>query len=67
MWGVKKSGLDKFVGKKGIVVADLKPQGIIEVDGTRQQAQLVAGYAQKGETVEIFHHEGGRLYCKKAN
>ena len=65
--GVEKSGLDKFVGKKGIVVADLKPQGVIEVDGTRQQAQLVAGYAQKGETVEIFHHEGGRLYCKKAN
>ena len=65
--GVEKDSLEKFVGKKAIVVADLKPQGVIEVDGVRQQAQLVAGYAQKGETVEIFHHEGGRLYCKKAN
>lgn len=65
--GVEKDSLQKFVGKKGVVVADLKPQGVIEVDGVRQQAQLVAGYAQKGETVEIFHHEGGRLYCKKAN
>ena len=65
--GVEKDSLQKFVGKKAVVVADLKPQGVIEVDGVRQQAQLVAGYAQKGETVEIFHHEGGRLYCKKAN
>ena len=65
--GVEKDSLEKFVGKKAVVVADLKPQGVIEVDGVRQQAQLVAGYAQKGETVEIFHHEGGRLYCKKAN
>jgi membrane-bound ClpP family serine protease len=65
--GVEKSGLDKFVGKKGVVVADLKPQGTIEVDGVRQQAQLVAGYAPKGEIVEIFRHEGGRLYCKKSN
>jgi membrane-bound ClpP family serine protease len=65
--GVEKSGLDKFVGKKGVVVADLKPQGTIEVDGIRQQAQLVAGYAAKGEFVEIFRHEGGRLYCKKCN
>ena len=65
--GVEKNSLQKFVGKKAVVVADLKPQGVVEVDGMRQQAQLVAGYAQKGETVEIFHHEGGRLYCKKAN
>ena len=64
--GVEKDSLQKFVGKKAVVVADLKPQGVVEVDGMRQQAQLVAGYAQKGETVEIFHHEGGRLYCKKA-
>ena len=65
--GVEKSALDEFVGKKGVVVADLKPQGTIEVEGRRHQAQLIAGYAQKGETVEIFSHEGGRLYCKKAN
>ena len=24
-------------------------------------------YLTAGETVEIFSHEGGRLYCKKAN
>ena len=65
--GVEKDSLQKFIGKKAVVVADLKPQGIIEVDGVRQQAQLVAGYAQKGEMVEIFSHEGGRLYCKKTN
>ena len=65
--GVEKGALDEFVGKKGVVVADLKPQGTIEVEGRRHQAQLIAGYAQKGETVEIFSHEGGRLYCKKAN
>ena len=63
--GVEKEGLNLLAGKKGYVATDLKPQGTVEVEGKRYPAQMNYGYAQKGEIVEISHHEGGRLYCRK--
>jgi membrane-bound ClpP family serine protease len=47
------------------VANDLKPQGYVEIDGKIFQASIETGYAQRGEKVKIFRHEGGRLYCKK--
>ena len=63
--GVEKDSLEQFIGKEGKVFSDLKPQGTIELGGRIYQAQLIAGYAHKGEFVKILRHEGGRLYCKK--
>ena len=53
------------MGKEGVVTNDLKPQGYVEIEGKIYQAALETGYAQRGEKVKIFRHEGGRLYCKK--
>lgn len=63
--GVEKGKLDSLTGKIAEVSTDLKPQGTVEVEGARYPAVLICGFAQKGETVEILRHEGGRLYCKK--
>lgn len=63
--GVEKESLEQLVGKKCQVATDMKPQGTVEVEGKRYPAQMVYGYAQKGEIVEILYHEGGRVYCKK--
>ena len=65
--GVEKDSLDSLVGKDAIVANDLKPQGYVEVEGKIYQASLETGYAQRGEIVKIFRHEGGRVYCKKDN
>lgn len=65
--GVEKESLDSLVGKDAVVANDLKPQGYVEVEGKIFQASLETGYAQRGEIVKIFRHEGGRLYCKKDN
>lgn len=65
--GVETSALDGLVGKDAVVTTDLKPQGSVSIEGKTCQAQLLAGYAQKGEIVQILRHEGGRLYCKKKN
>lgn len=65
--GVEKENLDSLVGKDAVVANDLKPQGYVEVEGKIFQASLETGYAQRGEIVKIFRHEGGRLYCKKNN
>ena len=63
--GVEKESLNSLVGKTGTVTNDLKPQGYVEIEGEIFQASLETGYAQRGESVKIFRHEGGRLYCKK--
>ncbi len=63
--GVEKESLNSLVGKTGTVTNDLKPQGYVEIEGKIFQASLETGYAQRGESVKIFRHEGGRLYCKK--
>ena len=63
--GVDKENLDYLVGKAAIVANDLKPQGYVEIEGKIFQASIETGYAQRGEKVKIFRHEGGRLYCKK--
>ncbi|MBO5700416.1 MAG: NfeD family protein, partial [Bacteroidales bacterium] len=65
--GVEKESLNSLVGKTGTVTNDLKPQGYVEIEGKIFQASLETGYAQRGEIVKIFRHEGGRLYCKKNN
>ena len=63
--GVEKENLQNLIGKSAVVATDLKPTGTVEIDGKRYQAQIDLGYAQRGESVKIFTHEGGRLYCKK--
>ena len=63
--GVEKGNLHHLIGKEGIVATDLKPSGNVDIEGKRYQAQMVSGYAVKGDTVKILRHEGGRLYCKK--
>ena len=65
--GVDKENLDYLVGKAAVVANDLKPQGYVEIEGKIFQASIETGYAQRGEKVKIFRHEGGRLYCKKDN
>lgn len=65
--GVEKIDIESLVGKTVVVATDMKPQGSIDVDGKRYQAQMMYGYAQKGEKVIIIKSEGGRLYCKKEN
>ena len=63
--GVEKENLNFLVGMSGIAATDLKPSGSVEIEGKRYQAQIISGYAERGETVKILRHEGGRLYCKK--
>lgn len=63
--GVEKENLNALVGRDAIVSTDLKPQGTVEIEGRRYQAQIIYGYASRGENVSILRHEGGRLYCRK--
>lgn len=55
----------KAVGKKGKVIADLKPGGYIIVDGKKQAAISESGYIARGADVEVIGGEGESLIVKK--
>lgn len=52
--GYQASSYDKSaIGKTGVVVADLKPGGFIEIEGKQQSAISQSGYVVKGEEVLV--------------
>ncbi|MEG0517445.1 MAG: NfeD family protein [Bacteroidales bacterium] len=60
--GVETDSLVGLIGCQAIVATDLKPQGSVEIHGKRYQAQLLYGYASKGESVTVVKAEEGRLF-----
>lgn len=63
--GVEKESLQHLSGMEGTVATDLKPQGTVEIEGSRYPAQLDYGYARKGERVVVFKIGGGRLFVRR--
>lgn len=53
------------IGKKGVVLADLKPGGYILVEGKQHPAISISGYIPKGEEVEIVGGQEQSLMVKK--
>ena len=55
------------IGKKGVVLSDLKPGGYIMVDGKQQQAISESGYISQGEEVIVLRGDGESLIVMKTN
>jgi membrane-bound ClpP family serine protease len=56
------SSYDKTaIGKKGIVLADLKPGGYITIEGKQHQAISLTGYLTKGTEVIVVSGDGESL------
>ena len=52
------------IGKKGIVLSDLKPGGYILIEGKQHQAISESGYITKGSEVLVLKGEGESLIVK---
>lgn len=66
--GYYASSFDKeMIGKKGIVVSDLKPGGYILVDDKQVQAISESGYITQGSEVIVLRGEGDSLIVKQTN
>jgi membrane-bound ClpP family serine protease len=64
--GYQASGFDaSLVGKKGIVVTDLKPGGHILIEGKRLQALSQSGYLTKGTEVLVLGGQEESLIVKQ--
>lgn len=64
--GYVASHFDKSViGKKGVVLSDLKPGGYILIDNKQHQALSTEGYIVKGTVVVVIGGEEESLIVKK--
>lgn len=55
----------ELIGKTGVAESDLKPSGIILIEGKRMQATSREGYIDKGEEVEVVGGEGFYLTIRR--
>jgi membrane-bound serine protease (ClpP class) len=53
-----------LVGREAFVVRDLKPSGVIEIDGEVFQARSFGMYVKKGEKVKVVSSESFYLYVR---
>lgn len=56
---------DEIIGKKAIVVTDLRPIGIIEMDGKRMDAFSGEGFIGKGDDVVITGKKSSSVIVRK--
>ncbi len=56
----------KYRGKEGIVLSDMRPSGMIEIDGEKIDALSEGTYIKKGESVEVIKVEGNKITVRRA-
>ena len=65
--GYVASSIDKTaIGKKGIVLSDLKPGGYVQIEGKQHQALSQSGYLVKGTEILVIGGQEESLIVKKA-
>jgi membrane-bound serine protease (ClpP class) len=62
----KLTGVEALLGKKGVALSDLKPNGEVRVEGEIWRAQSTSGNIQKGEQVTVKALEGLVVIVEKA-
>ncbi|MBU5455499.1 nodulation protein NfeD [Caproiciproducens sp. MSJ-32] len=55
---------DEYLGKEGITVSELRPSGIIEIDGKRIDALSDEGFIPKNTPVKIVRVEGPKIFVR---
>jgi membrane-bound serine protease (ClpP class) len=62
----KLTGVEALLGKTGVALSDLKPNGEVRVQGEIWRAQSTSGNIQKGEQVTVKALEGLVVIVEKA-
>ena len=52
-------------GSSGVVIKDLRPIGIVEIEGQRFNALTNGEYLDSGSRIQVFKVEGNRVFVKK--
>ena len=56
---------DKYLGKTGITISELRPSGIIEIDGRRLDALSEGVFIPKGTTIKVVRVEGSKIIVRR--
>lgn len=56
---------DEYLGKEGIAVTELRPSGIIEIDGRRLDALSSGNFIQKNTRVKVIKVEGSKIIVRR--
>jgi membrane-bound serine protease (ClpP class) len=59
-------GVEALVGRTGVAVTDLAPEGLVQMEGERWSARCVEGGAVAGEKVEVVGRDGLRLLVRRS-
>lgn len=57
--------LEKLIGKKGVVISDLKPSGFVFVEGKKYDAQSEGIMIKSGEKVEVVSVVGSLVTVRR--
>lgn len=64
--GYNSSSLqEQLLDKEGVAITDLRPSGIIEIDGTRIDALSEGNYIDRGAQVKIYKVEGSKIFVRR--
>lgn len=57
--------MKEYLGKEGISATELRPSGIIEIDGRRIDALSEGGYIEKNKKIKIVKVEGSKIFVRR--
>ena len=56
-----EKGLEALLGKKGVAITDLRPSGMVEIEGNRTDVVTSGDMIDKGVQVKVVQVEGNRV------
>ncbi|NJE04472.1 NfeD family protein [Thermococcus sp. MV11] len=59
------AGPESLVGREAVVVEELKPEGIVKLDGELWRAECVNGKARTGEKVVVVEVRGTKVLVER--
>lgn len=61
----KRTGLEKFVGRRGVAATSLRPAGIVVIDGARLDAVSRSEHIDAGTEVEVLKVRSGEVVVRQ--
>ncbi len=61
-----EEGLEGWVGKRGEAITNLRPAGMMEIEGERVDVVTGGEYLPRGATVEVIRVDGNRVVVSEA-
>ena len=56
---------NEYLGKTGVAISELRPSGIIEIDGERLDALSEGVFIPKGTTIKVVRVEGSKIIVRR--